>query len=350
MKYRYIYIILLILQTTCLQGMPSPYIIARMSIYVFNIFITTQVYPPCLQVCIQEEPSEIVIKTILNSTAQELNTRDNNGNTCLHYLCGNHDPLIIALITKCIAQGAIPSLTNYIGNTPLHDACNTRNYKATQVLLDNNVPVDYQNTHGLTPLFCTLINADYDIAQLLIQYKAHTELRNNKNETPLFYACQHGMLPFVNLLLRAGANPNSTCNGTTAHFYLAQKKHYNTIVMQNRLLEYGALITNSTIEGDDPCSLLQNSVPKNFKNYEDEKTLILKRLIALHNTITQNKNHIFWQALQKAYLSEKQLHALCNHALYIKKPEIKNTIYALYLKKHTYPLPYRPDIIIMTAQ
>ena len=126
-------------------------------------------------------------------------TRDNDGNTPLHYAC-HYDRFKIAqyLISEAHCN---PSCENNDGNTPLHIACDCRHIDIVQYLLStgkvnplakNNtdqIPIYVEILSGLPMLHLAAREGWMDIIiDLITNYKCETNSKDSYHCTPLHYA------------------------------------------------------------------------------------------------------------------------------------------------------------------
>lgn len=88
------------------------------------------------------------ITTAVTSQGVDVNTRDELGNTPMHYAAGSGHPDAVA---ELLRLGADVALTNNVGDTPLHKAAFRGNVPAVKALVAAGAAVDAQNSLGQTP-------------------------------------------------------------------------------------------------------------------------------------------------------------------------------------------------------
>ena len=98
-------------------------------------------------------------------------------------------------------------------NAPLADAAEKRNQAQIQRLLEQAVDVNGAQVDGMTALHWTTLHDDLETARLLVEAGADVTVTNRYAVTPLTLACTNGNGPLVELLLEAGAHPNTIAPG-----------------------------------------------------------------------------------------------------------------------------------------
>jgi ankyrin repeat protein len=105
----------------------------------------------------QSEPRELIelIATLQQVYNIPLNTRDNLGNTPLHYsvMYSFREPVVEYLLNNG-AKGSV-MLPNGLGRVPLHTAVLTLNTSLISLLLPHMDSINLQDAEGKTPLVST---------------------------------------------------------------------------------------------------------------------------------------------------------------------------------------------------
>jgi ankyrin repeat protein len=124
-------------------------------------------------------------------------------------------------------------------DTRLADAVEQGDLSAVRALLQEKVDVNAAQGDGTTALHWAAFKDDLDTAKLLINSGAKVTAATRVGAiTPLFMACRNGSGPMIELLLKAGANANSsTSEGTTALMMAASSGSPDGIRV---LLDHGA--------------------------------------------------------------------------------------------------------------
>ena len=135
-----------------------------------------------------------IAKLLLERGGIDLNRRDAEGNTALHYACreGYRD-LAVLLLEK----GTDASSANNRGETPLHAAARKGNREILARLLDAGANPDATDREGCTPLMRLVENRRTDAALWLIDRGADTEATDQTGHRALDYATAHGLTEVV---------------------------------------------------------------------------------------------------------------------------------------------------------
>ena len=95
----------------------------------------------------------------------------------------------------------------------------------------------YTSTETKVPLLLSAASKKSPFLKLLLKYKADPDIKNDKGETPLFRPVLKSMYDNVELLLKAGADPNIKISGDS---YLDLAKENGDEKMIELLKKYGA--------------------------------------------------------------------------------------------------------------
>lgn len=106
-----------------------------------------------------------IAKILLGRGGIDLDRRDAEGNTALHYVCreGYRD-----LVVLLLDRGADPMLPNNRGETPLHAAARKGNREILACLIDAGADLNAADNEGCTPMMRLLENRRTDAALWLI--------------------------------------------------------------------------------------------------------------------------------------------------------------------------------------
>ena len=127
------------------------------------------------------------------------------------------------------------SMTDHLGNTMLHAACQSDSYEAAQYLLICGADGTLANSDGDTPFSLAIEEGHESIAQLLLgkgeSYdKTYDKTLDEQQVTMLYSACRHGMARIAQHLLAHGADPNAkSFNDWTPVHVAAQSGHLATL-------------------------------------------------------------------------------------------------------------------------
>ena len=220
------------------------------------------------------------------------------------------------------------------GSAPIHLAVSHRLYDVMKVLLRHGCALDVYNGSGYTPLHTAILNRDEHALRLMCSYlrsrlptreeiagdfrcsdidlrasfsgetclhiaveqnsceivkiltaeNASLEMVNYFSQTPLVLACRYNYIAIANVLLAAGANPNTSGSfGNQRNTPLALAAKYNYLSLARLLVQYGADVNL----GDDsgPCPLFTSLLCAS----EDVTTFLLTECLARGLDVTMSK-------------------------------------------------------------
>ena len=83
------------------------------------------------------------------------------------------------------------------GNTALHYACDEGNLKIVEILLEVKCDPNIKNIHKQTPLHLSAKRGYFDISKLLIEHGAQLNLYDSEKNTPIHYVCQNNSVELL---------------------------------------------------------------------------------------------------------------------------------------------------------
>ena len=146
---------------------------------------------------------------LLLSRGAEVNATDDNGRTPLYLAVGKGFQAVteILLANKADVNASDKIAGNtQAGKTPLHLAAEGGEVKIIQLLLVAGANPNAENKRGRTPLSFAAESDSLEAVKILLAAKA--DPNGGKFDAPLFCTIWRGNTNMVELLLRAGANPN----------------------------------------------------------------------------------------------------------------------------------------------
>jgi ankyrin repeat protein len=141
---------------------------------------------------------------MLASYRGDVNAKDKEGNTPLHYAAGSISKEFVKLL---IDGGADVNARNKFNRTPLHIAAVENRVEIAQLLIESGADVDARDEYGWTPLHWAVKEGHQKVAELLVEKGASVNARNNRGWTPLHIAAYWNRKDIAKLLLENGANP-----------------------------------------------------------------------------------------------------------------------------------------------
>ena len=204
------------------------------------------------------------VKEILQTKVVNVNSKDEQGKTALHYACQKGQ---FENVKSLINRGADINIQTISKKTPLHLATKRGSQEIVNFLLSKGASVNAKTKFGTTPLHMAAENGYYEIAEILIDYGAEIDCKIIKqNFTPLLLAVKNKNKDIAEKLLQKGANSNHQIGYVTS---LTQAIANQDVEMVKMLVE--------------------NSVDINL-NLIDRKILKDKTLLVKHKSLWEFQN------------------------------------------------------------
>lgn len=138
-----------------------------------------------------------IVQIFLKKGGIDVNKRDAEGNTPLHYACLKGYRDIVNLLLDSEADATI---ANNLSETPLHAASRSGNKEIIGKLVQYGADIDATDSDGRTPLIRLLDNRRTDAALFLIEQGADTEIADNTGHKAIDYATAQGLRTVVERL------------------------------------------------------------------------------------------------------------------------------------------------------
>jgi uncharacterized protein len=145
----------------------------------------------------------------------------------------------LAAVRKLVAARADVNTVSGDGSTPLLWATHRSDAEMVRVLLAAGAKPDVANNYGITPLLDASRTGDVEVMTVLLKAGADPKRTHPEGETPLMAASRSGSVPAVRLLLDRGVDVNATdtFQKQTALMWASGEGHVNVVDM---LLKAGA--------------------------------------------------------------------------------------------------------------
>ena len=185
--------------------------------------------------CIKSNADAI---NILLKAGADPNIANANGETCLKYAvkASCNKEVLVAIIH----HGTDVNATNQNNITALKTAFQKGNKYAIHALLNAGADPNIADSDGNTCLHDTVRGAcNEDVLQAIIDHAADVNASNNKNWTPLMIACANSNSDAINVLLKAGADPNIADSDGYICLHVAVIRACNKEVIQI-IIDHGA--------------------------------------------------------------------------------------------------------------
>ena len=129
------------------------------------------------------------VKALLKYNPDLVNSKNQYGDTPLHWAAGEGHKDIVALL---LADKADVNATGIYGYTPLHWAAQLGYTDVAELLLAHGANVNARDGNRDTPLFEAAEYGNTDVAELLLAHGAEVNVTNVEGFTPLRLATMHG--------------------------------------------------------------------------------------------------------------------------------------------------------------
>jgi hypothetical protein len=139
------------------------------------------------------------ILSLILEHSVDVDSRDREGATCLHWAHGKLD------IGQCLLDhGANINARDKAGLTPLFDAAREGHVEFAQMLLERGAVIDARDNRGRTPLSCAVESGWIQVTRLLLERGAEVNARDESGKTPSQVTTEREILE---LLSEYGAEP-----------------------------------------------------------------------------------------------------------------------------------------------
>lgn len=137
------------------------------------------------------------VKALLKDNADLVFSKDNYGQTPLHYAAAAGQQEVAELLLA--RKGEVSAKAND-GDTPLHLAATEGHKDVVKLLLASKADVTARANDGTMPLHLAAAEGHKDVVELLLAYKAEVNVRDGGGSAPLDYAAAKGHEDLVELL------------------------------------------------------------------------------------------------------------------------------------------------------
>jgi len=213
----------------------------------------------------------------------QLNTKDAEGNTPLHWACLLGQVIMARLL---IRRGARVNASNNKGATPLHYAAcklSPSHTLCAELLILHGAKVNPKNKLNETPLHYavtkskTMRSGNVGCIHLLCRWRADPTMKDSNHRTPLHYAAQYGQIQVCNMLIERGGRALVNTKDANDYTPLHLAIMYGRFECVQLFLLRGANITSVTKDGSTvlhlackfgrprTLDLLLNEIEKNPK-------------------------------------------------------------------------------------
>jgi len=139
-------------------------------------------WTPLMMACSRKDAEQIV--DLLLSKDADVNAKNNNGQTALHF-CASKSNLDIARTLLAQKPPATARVKDKRGQLPLHRAAAVGNVPMIKALLDAKSPLNATDMDGMTALHHAISEGHGDAALLLLTKGAEFDKKDNDDHLPL---------------------------------------------------------------------------------------------------------------------------------------------------------------------
>ncbi|KAK1760561.1 ankyrin repeat-containing domain protein [Echria macrotheca] len=191
------------------------------------------------------------IARLLLKAATDPNAMDDDGWTSLHYAAASGHEELVRLF---LGDGPDSGVRDRDGQTALHCAVFSGCEAVVRLLLEAGADVAAKDRWGQTPLHRGMMNGHKSIIRLLLEAGANRwaslDARDRSGMEPLHFAASNGWCEVLRLLLKEGGNVNAKNNDGWSALHYASAGGYDATVAL--LLELGADIGAEDNDGGTP--------------------------------------------------------------------------------------------------
>ncbi|XP_033740384.1 kinase D-interacting substrate of 220 kDa-like [Pecten maximus] len=165
------------------------------------------------------------LECIIATNIVDIETKDGSENTALYLAVQKNKPEALQQLISAKAD------VNTIGgsnNRPIHVAAQHGLEECMIILINNGAKVNTKNSSGNTPLILGSRKNHHTIMQLLIAAGCDVNIQNKEGCSALHYSSHKAM--GVDMLLRAGANPNLTDKENITPLLMAATEGFDNVV------------------------------------------------------------------------------------------------------------------------
>ena len=200
-----------------------------------------------------------IISILINKDAN-INALDNIGESAMHAAAESGNYRAVDILQTKGASVDMPS--DYSGNTALHVAAHTGWKIIVEKLINNGYSLNLKNFKGETPLHYACQSNEFGIldksaqsaiVEMLIEKGARFCEKDDKGEAPLHKASDSGSPTTIEILIKKGAEVNDVdSNGETP---LHKASYSGSLPAIEILMENGARIDGVNLKGETPLHI-----------------------------------------------------------------------------------------------
>jgi uncharacterized protein len=168
-----------------------------------------------------ERRDKAAIRALLQAAGTDVNARQVDGTTALHWAVYNDDAETAALLLR--AKANVNVMNNY-GVAPLVLASTNGNAEIVKLLLEAGADANATMKGGETVLMLAARSGNVEAVKALLARGAKHDARERHGQTALMWAAAEGNTAVVLALLEAGADIKATLDSGFTPFFLAVRE------------------------------------------------------------------------------------------------------------------------------
>lgn len=217
-----------------------------------------------------------------------LNDKNSNGYTELHYACYNNR---LSSVVSLLNDGMDINLKdNIYGETPIMIACSCGSNDMVKLLLTYGADIHQKSKKGYSLIHFVCYYDHVDIIRILLVRGVNVNEKSNDGNTPLKIACCYDNYDIAKLLLESGANANSENKYNDTCMHVTCNMNYHDLT--KLLLKHGANSYKKNHYDETPISIARKKGFHNIVkliNKEMKKRIYILSLIIQYDVM---KHHI----------------------------------------------------------
>jgi hypothetical protein len=254
--------------------------------------------------------------SVLPNFSNDINYKDENGNTALHYSCDGGNT---KMVEKLLNSNCNPNARNNKNEVPLHLASKKGFFEICKLLIENGASINIYDSEQNSPLHYICLNNNRKILELFLTKNPRADSKNIHGKMPIDLTTNKEMKDLIEHYL----NKNKVKSYETNHIFLKKASKENNVEKAKpqkecKELDFHGIDIKRSKTFRSPSSKNVRNIIANKKNklkdvYEDE----------LENEHEQEKEHKQENELEPVYEIKKK------NTVFIKSSE------TLHLRKNS---------------
>ncbi|MFP3014819.1 MAG: ankyrin repeat domain-containing protein [Wolbachia sp.] len=212
----------------------TPLDLARDKNYYNLMTVLTKIQSEIEDLCLAIKDVKVKEIDDLINGGVNVNVRDQNGMTPLHYAAKKHNEDIANALIKV---GADVNAKDQDGRTPLHWAAIERNEGVANALIKAGADVNAKDDYGRIPLHWAVNAGSIEVTQILLETKVNVNAQDKNGKAPLHLAAKENHAELVKVLLSNRADISVKDHHGDTPFNLTTNEEIKALLRNAALLE-----------------------------------------------------------------------------------------------------------------